>query len=88
MSKENGKSRKRDLVLRVLNRATDETNNNIGSGWIDSQGFVSMRLHPFVKLEGSKDLILTLWPETDEIKDKLKRFHGQQRSLLNDEVPF
>lgn len=88
MSKENGKSRKRDLVLRVLNRADDNSNNDIGSGWIDSQGFISVRLRPFVHLEGHKDLILTLWPETDEVKDKLKKISIKQQNLLDTEVRF
>lgn len=54
--------RKPDYRLAALNKATEER-NNVGAAWIYEDGRISISLNAFVTLTGSKDLVLTLFPD-------------------------
>lgn len=56
--------RRPDYRLAALNKATEET-SNVGAAWMHDKGRISIKLNAFVKLESSKDLILTLFPEKE-----------------------
>lgn len=48
--------------LGALHKKTEER-GNVGAAWINDDGTIAIRLEPFVVLESSVDLVLTLFPE-------------------------
>jgi hypothetical protein len=55
---------KPDYRLAALHKGTEDT-ANVGVAWIKDNGRISIKLNAFVHLIGNKDLVLTLFPETD-----------------------
>lgn len=61
------KGRKPDFRLKALNKTTDEK-SMVGAGWTNADGSISIDLNAFVVLQGTSDLVLTLFPIGDEKK--------------------
>ena len=55
------KSRKPDYRLKVLNKDTEER-GEIGAGWKNDDGSISIVLNPCINLQASKNIVLTLFP--------------------------
>lgn len=53
--------KKPDYRLGAMNKATDEK-NNVGAAWLNKDGTISVVLSPFITLQSSKELVLTLFP--------------------------
>lgn len=58
-------SRKPDYRVGALNRQTDEI-ANIGVAWVNPSGSISVVLDAFVRIDGGKDLLITLFPNTED----------------------
>lgn len=54
------KAKKPTHRLKFLNKATEER-GEIGAGWADDAGNITLVLNPMVTLRQSKDLVLTLF---------------------------
>jgi hypothetical protein len=50
--------------LKFLNKVTEER-GEVGDGWLNPDGSVSIVLNPFVTLTQSKDIDLRLFPVTE-----------------------
>lgn len=61
-------SRAPDYTLSVLNKATGDQ-GKVGVGWIDSRGFIRIRLNPCVTLTHSSDLVITLFKRDADAPD-------------------
>lgn len=61
-------SRKPDYKLKVLNKKTEER-GEIGAGWLNQDGSVSIKLNLFINLKANKDLVITLFPYENQAKD-------------------
>jgi hypothetical protein len=48
--------------LKVLNKKTDAS-AEVGAGWINKDGSISITLNPCVVLKPKKELVYTLFPE-------------------------
>ena len=57
--------RKPSHYLKALDKATDEKSGRIGAAWVNRDGTISIKLDPFVTLNGGNDLVLTLFPNDD-----------------------
>lgn len=55
-------SRTPDFRVAAMNKKTDEK-ANIGAAWKNEDGSISVTLDSFVKIEGSKDILITLFPK-------------------------
>lgn len=58
-------SRKPDYRVDALNKKTDEK-SIVGAGWANPDNTISVTLYSFIRLEGGKDLLVTLFPNTDK----------------------
>lgn len=92
------KGNKPDYNLSGLNKGTD-VKGKIGVGWDKPDGSISIKLNPFVVLDGSNpDLVLTLFPyregfvgaEKGSEPRKAPVFGGDDagETLVQDEIPF
>ena len=54
-------SRKPDWDLKAMVKDTDEK-NRVGAAWSNENGSISIVLDPFIVLQSSKQLVLTLFP--------------------------
>lgn len=54
-------SRKPDYDMSAMNKETDEK-ARVGAAWANEDGTISVVLSPFIKLEVSKNLVITLFP--------------------------
>lgn len=59
--------RKPDYRLAAMNKATDEKNGNVGAGWTNPDGSISVVLQPFVAVQHDKNLVLTLFPQKADV---------------------
>lgn len=57
-------SRKPDYRVAALNKATN-VKGNVGAAWINQDGSIAIKLDPFIVLEDSTNLLLTLFPNKD-----------------------
>jgi hypothetical protein len=57
-------SRKPDYRVAAMNKRTDEK-GTVGSAWVNENGTISITINGFVHIEGSKDLLITLFPNDD-----------------------
>lgn len=55
-------SRTPDFRVAALNKRTDEK-ATIGAAWKNEDGTIAVVLHSFTKIEGSKDILITLFPK-------------------------
>ncbi len=55
-------SRTPDFRIAALNKRTDEK-AIIGAAWKNEDGSISITLNSFIKIEGSKDILITLFPK-------------------------
>lgn len=56
-------ARKPDFWLKAMDKSKERhKSGKIGAGWKNTDGSISIDLEPFVQLNGSKDLVLTLFP--------------------------
>lgn len=55
-------ARRPDYSLAAMNKETGERNNKIGAAWKNSDGSLTIRIDPFVVLQGSSVLTLRLFP--------------------------
>jgi hypothetical protein len=51
-----------DFRVGALNKGTEDK-GNVGRGWRNDDGTITIVLNPFVVLEASKALLITLFPE-------------------------
>lgn len=51
-----------DYRIGVLNKATDERASNLGAGWLNADGTISVVLNPYVVLPTGKQYVITLFP--------------------------
>lgn len=59
------KGRKPHYRVRALNKQTD-AKGTIGAAWSNDNGTISIRLDPFIVLDGGKDIVITLFPEAKD----------------------
>jgi hypothetical protein len=59
-----------DYRLSALNKSTDET-RNIGAGWKQPNGRISIKLDAFTVLQSSPDLIITLFPANERDQKRM-----------------
>jgi hypothetical protein len=58
------KPRRPDYRVGAMNKATD-AKNNVGGAWLNEDGTIAVILDNFIVLQGGKDLLITLFPNTD-----------------------
>jgi len=58
-------SRKPDYRVGALNKVTD-AKNNIGAAWVNRDGSIAVVLDDFIVLEGSRNLLITLFPTQND----------------------
>jgi hypothetical protein len=81
--------RKPDYNLAVMNKTTSEKNNNIGVAWKNDNGQISIKLHSFITLTGSTEILLTLFPATDKPPVKYtKPALKVTEANYDDDIPF
>lgn len=69
--------------LRVLNKETDER-GEVGAGWLNGDGSITIKLNMCVVLSQSQDVVLTLFPEDGRFPGKKHR--GQPEAVINTET--
>lgn len=52
-----------DYRLGVLNKDTEERASNLGAGWLNDDGSISLVINPYVVLPTGKQYVMTLFPE-------------------------
>jgi hypothetical protein len=55
--------RKPDYKLKVLNKA-NERRGEVGGGWLNEDGSITVKLNPCIVLQDDPDLVYTLFPAT------------------------
>lgn len=58
-------SRKPDYRVAAMDKRTD-AKNNIGGAWKNADGSIAIVIDPFITITGSKDLLITLFPNKPE----------------------
>lgn len=58
-------SRKPDYRVAAMDKKTD-AKNNIGGAWINQDSSIAIVLDAFIVIQGSKDLLITLFPNKDK----------------------
>lgn len=59
-----GPGRVPDYLLSAMNKQTDYK-GSCGAGWRNDDGSISIKLAPWVVLEGKDELVIRLFPNTD-----------------------
>lgn len=58
--------RKPDYRVAVMDKVTNEKNSNAGGAWINQDGSISVILNGFVCFQSTKNLLITLFPNTQK----------------------
>lgn len=61
-----------DYRVHAMNKATDEK-SKVGAGWSNQDGSIAIRLDPFVVLTAGRDLVITMFPVSEEDKKNDRR---------------
>lgn len=80
-------SRKPDYVLKVLNK-DNEGRCNVGAGWKNEDGSVSIQLNPCVVLQYDPQIVLTLFPKWDEDREKEIKKKEKVRTKKTEIKPY
>lgn len=64
--------RRPDYDLCAMIKGT-EVKGKVGAGWKNDDGSISVKLNPWVKLEWSEGLVLTLFPAGEGWKQRVKQ---------------
>ena len=72
---------KPDYNVHALIKGT-QTRNKIGAAWKKPDGRISLVLNPFIKLEHTDDLLITLFPYSE------KQDAAPATKDHDDEIPF
>ena len=68
-------SRKPDYRLKVLNKITEQK-GEVGAGWANEDGSISIVLNPCITILGNDSLVLTLFPcNTERSKESEETAH-------------
>lgn len=54
--------KKPDFHVKAKHRTHAHMNGRVGAGWLNPDGSIAVRLDPFVVLQGSHNLVITLFP--------------------------
>lgn len=57
-------SRKPDFRVAAMDKTTD-AKNNIGGAWLNEDGSIAVIIDPFIVLNGSRNLLITLFPNKE-----------------------
>ena len=52
-----------DYRIGVLNKDTEERASNVGAGWLNADGSISVVINPYVVLPTGKQYVITMFPE-------------------------
>lgn len=78
-------NKKPDYSIGALDKTRDVRQPKIGAAWKNADGSISLRIDPFVVLQGGPQLLVTLFPE-----DAARVQYNARRkpSSPDEEIPF
>jgi hypothetical protein len=54
-----------DYRVAMMNKKTEEKNGSVGGAWINEDGTISIILDGFIRIDSTKDLLMTLFPRKE-----------------------
>ena len=74
-----------DFQLHALNKAT-EARSQVGAAWQEDDGRISIKLNQFVTLEASPDLVLSLFPVSDQDRQRWAKERERNKQAGHDKA--